>query len=294
MNSGDICEHWCTTGCCSSTSSRSSAETRSRACASRWRTCGCSSGSPAWTTPAGSGSGSSAGRTRPRAPVPHTCRKKNSTDRYGLIPVWPLSRGFSYSVRKPCVPEPPSQGGDTGSNPVGTTQVRAISWVRRARGPVLAPRCTRSRHDSIVLRSAAAQARAVGERTRRSRGQTAWTRPRTGRHGARGFDYVCRRSRYSPRAAGDRPHPESGERSRAARQGVRRSQHASSTSRASSAASGSASSGATHRAAPSPSFSSTGRRIGRCGRCSSGCCGRRTEPAPHGRGCSGNDRRFHG
>jgi hypothetical protein len=27
--------------------------------------------------------------------VPHTCRKRNSTGRYGLIPMWPLSRGFT-------------------------------------------------------------------------------------------------------------------------------------------------------------------------------------------------------
>ena len=27
--------------------------------------------------------------------VPHTCRKRNSTDRYGLIPMWPLSRAFA-------------------------------------------------------------------------------------------------------------------------------------------------------------------------------------------------------
>jgi hypothetical protein len=25
-----------------------------------------------------------------RGGVPHTCRKRNSTDRYGLIPVWPV------------------------------------------------------------------------------------------------------------------------------------------------------------------------------------------------------------
>jgi hypothetical protein len=37
VNSGDICEHWCSTGCCSSTSSRSSAATRSRARVSRLR-----------------------------------------------------------------------------------------------------------------------------------------------------------------------------------------------------------------------------------------------------------------
>lgn len=28
------------------------------------------------------------------AGVPQTCRTRNSTDRYGLIPMWPLSRGF--------------------------------------------------------------------------------------------------------------------------------------------------------------------------------------------------------
>ena len=57
------------------------------------RTCTRLSHSAAWTIPARSGSGSSAVRTRARAPQtrPRPCRKRNSTDRYGLIPEWPLS-----------------------------------------------------------------------------------------------------------------------------------------------------------------------------------------------------------
>jgi hypothetical protein len=52
-------------------------------------------------------------RTR-AAHVPHTCRKRNSTDRYGLIPMCPLSRAFPSDGRIPCVPEPPCQGGGRG------------------------------------------------------------------------------------------------------------------------------------------------------------------------------------
>jgi hypothetical protein len=59
---------------------------------------------------------------RHAANAPQTCRKRNSTDRYGLIPMWPLSRAFASGSTIPCVPVPPSQGGDTGSNPVGTTR----------------------------------------------------------------------------------------------------------------------------------------------------------------------------
>jgi hypothetical protein len=66
--------------------------------------------------------------------VPQTCRKRNSTDRYGLIPTWPLSRGFLQRARIWCVRVPPSQGGDTGSNPVGTTCRRLFELGREKSG----------------------------------------------------------------------------------------------------------------------------------------------------------------
>ena len=56
-------------------------------------------------------------------------------DRYRLIPMSSLSRGSRPSARTRCVPEPPAQGGDTGSNPwdyvaPGATSRRSASCRR--------------------------------------------------------------------------------------------------------------------------------------------------------------------
>ena len=61
--------------------------------------------------------------------LPAKMPPRNSAGRYGLIPMWPLSRAFVQLARNASVPEPPSQDGDTGSNPAGTTNQRDISEI---------------------------------------------------------------------------------------------------------------------------------------------------------------------